>query len=1157
MKVKLPGFLGVAVVALLIPFYSYSQPCPTYAGTLTGSRTCNNAHGMLTFHSQSGAGPFIITYTDDSYNTFTQGNVMDGTPFAVTSTSLLPATYTLVSIKDNSGCAATTVAPGITATITPGACSMCTGALGDPVVNVDFGAGQGSSPPLELQVPGASAINFNYIPVTGSPAFPIPGEGQYTITNNVPGNYLWYGGPDHTPGDGGYMLVVNADANPGDCFRQKVTGLCEGGKYEFAAWIANLDNPIQFSAVLPNLSFVVQTEDGTVLGTYSTGDIPLSNIYTWNQYGFFFSLPPGITNVVIRIVNPLSSTVAQGNDFAIDDVTLRPCGPAATTSFSSSVAQQHLTVCEGDGGTLYGTVSAGYVNPQYAWQISRDSGKTWTDIANSNVLQMAVTSPVTGLAMDYYYRMIAADGIRIQQSSCRVASPVCILTTRPLPNADFAFLQDPCTPLVTKFTGSMNSAARFTWTIEGTDHTPPVAGNPDISNVFPSFGDYPVTLKADDGFCSSKVTKNAGIQLQLADVIINKDTILCSKVPVALTTLASVDVCWSPIDYLDDPTSNHPTASPPVTTKYHFTGHIISNNLVTNGDFSAGNTGFASDYTFNPGNNPEGAYFVGTNPSDWNQVAPNPCGDHTSGSGNMMMVNGHFLQSNVMVWSETVKVQPNSNYAFSTWVQSLLYLNPATLQFYINGLPLGSPFTASGTSCQWQQFFTIWNSGSSTTATIRIVDLNMNWAGNDFALDDISLGQLKLQRDSVTITVEDPPAVKAKPDTAVCPGNPVPLQVTGADRYSWTPAVTLSDATSAMPVARPELTTQYIVTGTSSNGCMARDTVDVVINFPPYMRLSPDTAVCMGDQAHLHIEGGASYRWTPAALLDDATSATPTATLTQDRVFYVAITDANGCPETDSVKVYIRTRPDFVQPLDLIVCNGDSGMLGRNDYLHYMYAWTPATGLSDATAARPRITPVKSSQYSVVVSDSTCRQYSSTFQVRAIVNERPIVRLRKLHDIDCAQPITQLEATGAFSYAWSPVMGLTDTTSANPSVSIDRTTTYVVKGMALNGCTDSDTITVEVLPVGENLFIVPNAFSPNGDGHNDCFGVRRWGDVQLEEFSIFTRAGLRVFTTRNPGECWDGSFEGKKQPMGTYVYHIRAKTFCGPVDRMGTLLLVR
>ena len=154
-------------------------------------------------------------------------------------------------------------------------------------------------------------------------------------------------------------------------------------------------------------------------------------------------------------------------------------------------------------------------------------------------------------------------------------------------------------------------------------------------------------------------------------------------------------------------------------------------------------------------------------------------------------------------------------------------------------------------------------------------------------------------------------------------------------------------------------------------------------------------------------------------------------------------------------------------------------------------------------------------------------------------------------------PITQLHATGASRYTWTPAYGISDTTTANPSVSIDKTTTYIVKGITSQGCTASDTITVEVKAIGNNLFVVPNAFTPNGDGNNDCFGVRRWGNVKLLEFVVFNRWGERIFTTQNPGNCWDGTFAGHQQPADTYVYHIRAMTYCGFVDLKGTVILVR
>jgi gliding motility-associated-like protein len=416
-----------------------------------------------------------------------------------------------------------------------------------------------------------------------------------------------------------------------------------------------------------------------------------------------------------------------------------------------------------------------------------------------------------------------------------------------------------------------------------------------------------------------------------------------------------------------------------------------------------------------------------------------------------------------------------------------------------------------------------------------------------------------LQRDSVTITVNPLPVVQARPDTSVCPGRPVPLKVTGAATYSWTPASTLSDPVSASPVATPDVTTEYIVTGTSLQGCSANDTIDVALYYPPYIRISSDTAICSGDNIHLHIEAGAgaSFSWMPVALLDDPTSATPVGTLSLDTLFRVSITDGNGCVEQDSVKVFIRPAPVFVQPLDLSVCDGFSGILGRNDYIHYVYSWSPATDLDDASSPRPMVTPAASGQYTVHISDSTCPRYNSDFFVNVNVKPNPVVKASKAHDIDCSQPTTQLNATGGVNYSWFPPIGLSDTSSANPVVSIDSTMKYYVKGTAFNGCYAYDTVTVHVKAIGPNLFIVPNAFTPNGDGHNDCYGIQRWGDVELEEFSIFNRWGLRVFTTRNPAQCWDGNFNGHPQPTGSYVYVIRAKTFCGPVTRMGNLTLVR
>jgi gliding motility-associated-like protein len=108
-----------------------------------------------------------------------------------------------------------------------------------------------------------------------------------------------------------------------------------------------------------------------------------------------------------------------------------------------------------------------------------------------------------------------------------------------------------------------------------------------------------------------------------------------------------------------------------------------------------------------------------------------------------------------------------------------------------------------------------------------------------------------------------------------------------------------------------------------------------------------------------------------------------------------------------------------------------------------------------------------------------------------------------------------------------------------------------------SGCLGYDTITVNVQANSINYFVVPNAFTPNGDGHNDCFGIQHWAATVVNEFDVYNRWGTLVFTTKNPSDCWDGSLNGVPQPAAAYVYVIKAVTPCGPVVRTGTVMLLR
>ncbi|HEY4338150.1 MAG TPA: gliding motility-associated C-terminal domain-containing protein [Puia sp.] len=267
--------------------------------------------------------------------------------------------------------------------------------------------------------------------------------------------------------------------------------------------------------------------------------------------------------------------------------------------------------------------------------------------------------------------------------------------------------------------------------------------------------------------------------------------------------------------------------------------------------------------------------------------------------------------------------------------------------------------------------------------------------------------------------------------------------------------------------------------------------------------------------------------------------------------------DLNSCAETDSVDIHIRPLPSFSAIPDEEVCAGFSIRLKSLNGPGFVYAWLPATGLNDATAPAPDAGPGSTTNYSLHISDSVCPAYSTDLTTTVTVKPSPVIEVAGDNDIDCSIHSAQLRASGALTYSWMPATGLDDAGSPSPIATIDSTTTYVVKGTGRNQCYAYDSVTVKVTAAGANTFVVPNAFTPNGDGHNDCFGVRRWGNVQLQEMAIYDRWGVRVFSTRNPSDCWDGTFRGKPQGAGAFVYTIRAMTFCGVVTRTGVVMLIR
>jgi gliding motility-associated-like protein len=142
------------------------------------------------------------------------------------------------------------------------------------------------------------------------------------------------------------------------------------------------------------------------------------------------------------------------------------------------------------------------------------------------------------------------------------------------------------------------------------------------------------------------------------------------------------------------------------------------------------------------------------------------------------------------------------------------------------------------------------------------------------------------------------------------------------------------------------------------------------------------------------------------------------------------------------------------------------------------------------------------------------------------------------------------------NYSWNPATGLSDSSAFNPTASPTETTTYVVTITDANGCVSQDSVTIDVLEIAE--IFIPNAFSPNNDDINDELLVINTGIAELAIYEIYNRWGKLLFSTNDVNTGWDGTYNGKEQDVGTYVYLVKVNLLSGKsLFKSGNVTLVR
>ncbi len=263
------------------------------------------------------------------------------------------------------------------------------------------------------------------------------------------------------------------------------------------------------------------------------------------------------------------------------------------------------------------------------------------------------------------------------------------------------------------------------------------------------------------------------------------------------------------------------------------------------------------------------------------------------------------------------------------------------------------------------------------------------------------------------------------------------------------------------------------------------------------------------------------------------------------------VTGDNGCVTDTTIDIEIRPFVEAsVLPGDTI-CEDFSFPLMAAGGLNYQ--WTPETALSDPGIADPVASPSTTTTYTVEVSDG-CSEDTASVTVHVL--PAPDAQAWPGDTSILNGAAVQLHSSGGVAYTWTPPDSLSDPLGQHPVATPSYSTWYTVWVQGANGCGRADSVLIRVEPRC-NGFVLPNAFTPDGDGRNDRFRAIRMGDDAFVELSVFSRWGERLFFSGNEQTGWDGTVAGRLQESGVYIYLLRSVCGSGADRRTGTLTLIR
>lgn len=808
---------------------------------------------------------------------------------------------------------------------------------------------------------------------------------------------------------------LSTDAIPTDTTLYYLTVDIGGGCFGVDSVTVNVNNP----TVDAGVDTVLCAGDSVQLqGTVDPGTFIWSPAATLSDPAILdpFADPVSTTDYILELTDGIG---------CINSDTVKV---TVSSAFTLTVSND-TTICDGDCANLSASGAIDYV-----WN---------TQITLSDSL---IANPVACPSATETYEVIGYNGI------CSDTAQITV-TVGVVPAVDAGADVSICLGDTTQLTAT--GATNYIWT--PTDSL----SDPNISNplAFPSTTTEYFVTGSDALGCTAVDSITVTVN-PLPNADAGEDKGICISVTNGTTAPTEVldgsgsgTPSWSPTANLSDPNIFTPIFNPPADTEYILTvtdgNGCVDTDTVQVTVFGAVPTDAGIDTTICPGD----TITIGGNPSSTGANTTylwSPAG----------LLDDPTLANPQAFPTTTTMFYLSTNNDTCSGIDSVLItvLTPPAV-FAGNDIDIcindTTQLNASGAlSYVWNEQTTLSDSLIADPLAYPIITTTYIVEGTD--IDGCT------NTDTVIVNVNSLPTIDAGTDVSICLGDTTQLQASGAVNYVWTPSDSLSDPNISNPMAWPVITTDYIVEGTDANSCVNTDTVQVTVNTLPVVDAGANDSICIGDTYQLQASGADTYVWSPVADLDDPNISNPISSATTTTMFYVEGTDANMCKNTDSVEIFVNSLPVVDAGTDATICFGDSTLLQATGAA--TYSWSPTLGLADPASSTTMASPSDTAMYYVTGIDANNCQNTDSVQVN--VNPLPTINAG-LNDTICFGDTTQLNATGALTYIWSPSDSLSDALISNPMAWPSATTSYIVAGTDANTCVNTDTVEIMVntLPI--------------------------------------------------------------------------------------------